>query len=145
MDPYAELMITENIDEYILSLAQTDIRSEKEEVRSIMNINLFSEGEEINIAGGAEIRLRIPPEVKDIDSLRLVYISDDTVQEVSYTVDGNYIVFDGNNLGSYAFITISDEALRTENLAKILFYTFIAVLVIVAVIVISAAIMNKSH
>jgi hypothetical protein len=109
-----------------------------------MNINLFSEGEEINIAGGAEIRLRIPPEVKDIDSLRLVYISDDTVQEVSYTVDGNYIVFDGNNLGSYAFITISDEALRTENLAKILFYTFIAVLVIVAVIVISAAIMNKS-
>ncbi len=144
LDPYVELMITQSTDEYILSLAQADIRSDKEEVKSIMNINLFSEGEEINIAGGAEIRLRIPPEVKDIDSLRLVYISDDTVQEVSYTVDGNYIVFDGNNLGSYAFITISDEALRTENLAKILFYTFIAVLVIVAVIVISAAIMNKS-
>ncbi|MFA6766473.1 MAG: MBG domain-containing protein [Clostridia bacterium] len=144
LDPYVELMITQSTDEYILSFAQADIRSDKEEVKSIMNINLFSEGEEINIAGGAEIRLRIPPEVKDIDSLRLVYISDDTVQEVSYTVDGNYIVFDGNNLGSYAFITISDEALRTENLAKILFYTFIAVLVIVAVIVISAAIMNKS-
>ena len=71
-------LITQSTDEYILPWRrQISVQTKKKS--SIMNINLFSEGEEINIAGGAEIRLRIPPEVKDIDSLRL-YISDDTVQ-----------------------------------------------------------------
>ncbi|MFW5780646.1 MAG: hypothetical protein ACOCWI_04270, partial [Bacillota bacterium] len=144
IEPNATLTITQNTDDDMYSLAVSGMETEKEEVKSIMNINLFSNGDSIDITEETEIRLRIPPEVTDIDSLRLVYLDEDETVEMSYYVENNHVVFYGSNLGSYAFITTSEEALKTENFARVLFFAMIIVLAVVVVVIISAAVMNKN-
>lgn len=136
VDPYVVPIIVNNSDIKTLEHAEELITLDKEigeSVKSITNINLFSNGAAIPLDGVAEVRMLIPSNITDVSTLRIAFVSGDTTYDVAYEIDGEYIVFEAYELGDYAFITETHEIKEGDRVASVLLYVGIGVLVFILV------------
>ncbi len=136
VDPYVVPIIVNNSDIKTLEHAEELITLDKEigeSVKSITNINLFSNGAAIPLDGVAEVRMLIPSNITDVSTLRIAFVSGDTTYDVAYEIDGEYIVFEAYELGDYAFITETHETKEGDRVASVLLYVGIGVLVFILV------------
>ncbi len=142
-DPHVVPVIHQSTDENILTLANSILNVDlREEVKTILNIRLQADSEEIVPSSTVEIKLLIPSQIDNLESLRLVHITSTGINNVEYVIEGDYIVFYGYELGDYAFIT-AQEAPSYEKTAQIIFYTSTGAIGLIVFVIISTAFRKK--
>lgn len=78
-----------------------------EEIITSYDINLLKDGQEAKTQGLLQVRFLMPENIKD-RNFKILHVHEEdmynVVEEVNYTFDGDYIVFEVNNLSEFTFI-----------------------------------------
>ena len=137
LDPDVLLMYENNTDAGILAIANTALDNTKgksEIINSIINLSLVQDDQNINLSTNSEIKILIPESINNIESMRFVKISNGIAFDIPFVVDGNYLVINTDELGTYAFIASSITVLN-EKAAELLVYTIAGIVGLIILIV----------